>query len=258
MVRRRARSSASPTIWPNQFGIYRFGDYALDGNQVGDAHRHRDRGARAHGAVPVHQLGLRMRAVVESPRMTELAGVNADRVSTFSWMLSSLFAGLAGVLHRAAVRPGRRRSTSRSCWSPRSRPPRSARLTSIPMALLGGLLLGIAPGDPRRLPAARQHPRPGPAAVAAVRGAVPRCCSSGPGCASRQEITDPLAGVDPPPPSLAAARAQPVLTIATYAPRHGRDPGRPVPRMFVARRNFWLRSWHEGRDLRDRSSSRSP
>src|SRR5215217_3983006 len=42
-------------------------------------------------------LGLRMRAVVESPRMTELNGINADRVSTFAWALSSFFAPLSGV-----------------------------------------------------------------------------------------------------------------------------------------------------------------
>jgi branched-chain amino acid transport system permease protein len=42
--------------------------------------------------------GLRMRAVVESPRMAELNGVNADRVSAGAWALSSFFAGLAGVL----------------------------------------------------------------------------------------------------------------------------------------------------------------
>lgn len=43
-------------------------------------------------------IGLRMRAVVESPRMTELNGIPADRVSAAAWALSSLFAGLAGVL----------------------------------------------------------------------------------------------------------------------------------------------------------------
>ena len=43
-------------------------------------------------------IGLQMRAVVESPRMTELNGIPADRVSAFAWALSSLFAGLAGVL----------------------------------------------------------------------------------------------------------------------------------------------------------------
>ena len=30
--------------------------------------------------------------------MTELNGINADRVSTAAWALSSFFAGLAGVL----------------------------------------------------------------------------------------------------------------------------------------------------------------
>src|SRR5207244_12755491 len=43
-------------------------------------------------------IGLRMRAVVESARMTELNGIPADRVSAFAWALSSLFAGMAGVL----------------------------------------------------------------------------------------------------------------------------------------------------------------
>jgi branched-subunit amino acid ABC-type transport system permease component len=43
-------------------------------------------------------LGLRMRAVVESPRMAELSGVRADRTSASAWVLSSLLAGLAGVL----------------------------------------------------------------------------------------------------------------------------------------------------------------
>ena len=43
-------------------------------------------------------VGLRMRAVVESPRMTELNGIAADRVSAAAWALSSFFAGLAGVL----------------------------------------------------------------------------------------------------------------------------------------------------------------
>jgi branched-chain amino acid transport system permease protein len=43
-------------------------------------------------------LGLQMRAVVESPRMVELAGVDSERVSMSAWMLSSLLAALSGVL----------------------------------------------------------------------------------------------------------------------------------------------------------------
>src|SRR6478736_437296 len=38
-------------------------------------------------------LGLRMRAVVESPRLLQLQGVDADRVSLISWILSSILAG---------------------------------------------------------------------------------------------------------------------------------------------------------------------
>jgi len=50
------------------------------------------------GVFRYTSIGLSMRAVVESPRMTELAGINADRVSSVAWAISSSFAGLAGVL----------------------------------------------------------------------------------------------------------------------------------------------------------------
>ena len=43
-------------------------------------------------------LGLRMRAVVESSRLSELHGVGSVGVSSAAWLLSSLFAGLAGVM----------------------------------------------------------------------------------------------------------------------------------------------------------------
>ena len=73
-----------------------------------------------------------MRAVVESPRMTELNGIRADRVSAFSWALSSMFAGLAGRAHRSPLQhPGRRRTSSTWSWwrSPR---PRSAGWSACP------------------------------------------------------------------------------------------------------------------------------
>ncbi len=43
-------------------------------------------------------FGLKMRAVVESRRMSQLEGVNSPAVSSAAWALSSLLAGLAGVL----------------------------------------------------------------------------------------------------------------------------------------------------------------
>ena len=43
-------------------------------------------------------IGLQMRAVVESRRMAQLEGINAPRVAAAAWALSSVLAGLAGVL----------------------------------------------------------------------------------------------------------------------------------------------------------------
>lgn len=43
-------------------------------------------------------LGLRLRAVVESPGLASLAGVNAGAVASWAWVISSVVAGLAGVL----------------------------------------------------------------------------------------------------------------------------------------------------------------
>ncbi len=43
-------------------------------------------------------IGLEMRAVVESRRLAQLQGVDAARVSASAWALSSMLAGLAGVL----------------------------------------------------------------------------------------------------------------------------------------------------------------
>ena len=178
-------------------------------------------------------LGLRMRAVVESPRMTELAGVNADRVSTAAWMLSSVARRPRRRAARAAVRAGRRRSTTRRWSSPRS------------SAAVLAALVEHPDGVPRR-PAARHRSagprrrtcRPNsilahePAAVAAVRRAVPPAARSRRGCATGARSTDPLAGVDPPPPALASRRAQPrSLTMATHVLRRASS---------AASSSYWL------------------
>jgi branched-chain amino acid transport system permease protein len=87
-------------------------------------------------------VGLRMRAVVESSRMTELNGINAERVSAFAWMLSSLFAGVAGVL----IAPRFNTLSAGDFFNLVVVAIAAAaigRLTSLPMALAGGLGLGV-------------------------------------------------------------------------------------------------------------------
>ncbi|MGH8990522.1 MAG: ABC transporter permease [Acidimicrobiia bacterium] len=44
------------------------------------------------------RLGIKTRAVVDDPGLTELEGLDAGRITTFSWMLGCSFAALAGVL----------------------------------------------------------------------------------------------------------------------------------------------------------------
>jgi branched-subunit amino acid ABC-type transport system permease component len=86
--------------------------------------------------------GLRMRAVVESPRLTELDGIAADRVAAFAWMLSSLFAGMAGVL----IAPRFNTLAAGDFFDLVVVAVAAAalgRLVSLPKALLGGLGLGV-------------------------------------------------------------------------------------------------------------------
>jgi branched-subunit amino acid ABC-type transport system permease component len=134
-------------IWPttDEIGgptIYRFGDYAIDGNQLATIIVT----VVAVGALTAmfrwSQVGLRMRATVESPRMTELAGVNADRISTFAWILSSVFAGFAGVL-LAPLFSQVNDANFLFLLIAAMAAAAFGSLSSVPMTLLGGIALGV-------------------------------------------------------------------------------------------------------------------
>jgi ABC-type branched-subunit amino acid transport system permease subunit len=202
-----------PSISPDPNRLYHFGDYTLDGNQVATIVIV----VVAVGLLTLlfrfSTIGLRMRAVVESPRMTELAGINADRISTFSWMLSSLFAGLAGVLlaplfaQVAAVNFTTLIVAAIAAAA-------FGGLTSIPLTLLGGVLLGIAQG------LLAGYLPTNSILSAGLRPSLPFLALFlllifRPGLRQKRELTDPLAGVDPPPPAPAAAERGRGLTIAT-------------------------------------------
>ncbi|MCX7619756.1 MAG: ABC transporter permease [Acidimicrobiales bacterium] len=160
-------------------------------------------------------LGLQMRAVVESPRMTELAGVNADAVGTFSWMLSSFFAGLAGVL--LAPLFGQLNSLDYLTLLVAALAAAAfGRLVSIPVAVAGGLGLGFA----QNLAAGYLNDLLPEVLATSIRQALPFLALFLvllllPGIRRTKESTDPLAGVDPPPPAPVAAVRSRGLTIAT-------------------------------------------
>ncbi len=158
-------------------------------------------------------LGLRMRAVVESPRLTELNGIRSDIVGTTAWMLSSFVAGLAGVLlptvfQQVSVINYTTLLTAAIAAAV------LASLTSIPIAFAGGIGLGILQQFVSRyLPTGNvfaSNVKPSlPFIVLFVVLLFKRSLSY------EQGLKDPLAGVDPPPPVPASAVRSRELTIGT-------------------------------------------
>ncbi|MGH9295052.1 MAG: ABC transporter permease subunit, partial [Acidimicrobiales bacterium] len=160
------------------------------------------------------QTGLRMRAVAESPRMVELAGVNADRVGMTTWMLSSFLAGLAGVM-LAPVFGDLQPLNFTDLLVAATAAAAAGSLTSLPWTFLGGICLGLAEellGG--YLPS-------GHVLSSGIRPAFPFVVLLGlllflPGLRRRWGRTvDPLAGCDPPPPPIVSRVREPVLRRAS-------------------------------------------
>ncbi|MDA8342788.1 MAG: ABC transporter permease [Actinomycetota bacterium] len=157
-------------------------------------------------------LGLQMRAVVESPRLVELSGINAGRVGATAWVISSCFAGLAGVLLAplySQIDP--QNYTVLLVWGIAAAV--IARFESIPLALGGGLALGIgqqvlAGYLPPGVIASGLRPSL-PFIVLLVFLPFGR----------RNRIEDPLAGCDPPPSTMVedARRYRPASALAVGA-----------------------------------------
>lgn len=165
-------------------------------------------------------LGLQMRAVVESPRMTELNGIRAERVSAFSWALSSTFAGLAGVL----IAPRFNTLAAPDFFNLVVVAVAAAavgKLVSLPRALLGGLGLGVLISVVNTflpdlattytwLEPIQENLTPAMPFVV-LFGLV----TLWPALRATNEHLDPLAGVDPPLPAPAALTRSPLMTRIT-------------------------------------------
>src|SRR5262249_38776453 len=180
---------------------YVFGSYAIDRNQLATIIATLALVVLLSLMFRYTRIGLRMRAVVESARMTELSGISADRVSSFGWALSSMLAGMAGVL-LGPLFP--RPAAQNFFWLIVAAIAAAAfaGLSSLPLALVGGLGLGIGSGIlARELPTdsiIAQGLRPALPFVVLFFVLILK-----PSLQRRKEFTDPLAGVDPPPPALA-------------------------------------------------------
>jgi branched-chain amino acid transport system permease protein len=87
-------------------------------------------------------VGLKVRAMVDSPAMTDLSGTNPTAVSVGVWAVSTFFAGLAGVL--AAPIIGLDANNFTLLVAASFAAVVAARLRSLSIAVAVGLLMGIA------------------------------------------------------------------------------------------------------------------
>ncbi len=155
-------------------------------------------------------FGLRMRAMAESPRMVQLTGANAERIGGFTWALSSMLAGLAGVLLAPAL--GQVQSLDfLDLLVAGIAAAAVGSLTSLPLTFGGGVALGVAEeilGG--YLPS-------GSVLSSGLRYAFPFVALVGlllfmPGLRRRWVSgSDPMSGIDPPPPPLASTIRPPGL-----------------------------------------------
>ena len=155
-------------------------------------------------------LGLQMRGAVESRRLVQLDGVNSGKVVAIAWAVSSLLAGLAGVM--LAPSYGQLQADdyatllvaafAAAAW---------AALRSMPIAALVGILMGVA-GN------VLQGYLPSSSTLsAAALPSLPFIVLVGallfvPELRSLDDTKDPLASVDPPAPPTAVAARAPQLT----------------------------------------------
>jgi branched-subunit amino acid ABC-type transport system permease component len=151
-------------------------------------------------------LGLQMRGAVESRRLVQLDGVNSGRVVAVAWAVSSLMAGLAGVL-LAPIYGQLQADDYATLMVAAFAAAAWAVLRSMPLAALAGILVGVTdtvltgylPSSSVWSTAALSS-LPFVALVAALLLV--------PGLRSLGETKDPLSGVDPPtPPTAATLRA---------------------------------------------------
>jgi len=89
-------------------------------------------------------FGLSIRAAVDSPRVAAIAGINPQRITAASWMIGTMLAGLAGVLLSPILGLGVFQFTQLLVVSLAAMV--VGRLSSIPLAFGGALLIGLMQG----------------------------------------------------------------------------------------------------------------
>jgi branched-chain amino acid transport system permease protein len=154
-------------------------------------------------------LGLQMRGAVESRRLVQLDGVNADGVVAVAWIVSSFMAALAGVVLAPVFGQFNPENyvtltvTAIACAV-------CATLRSLPIAAGVGLAIGVA------TTVLQGYIPPDSLFNAAIVPSLPFLIMVVallflPGLRSLDSSRDPLATIDPPPPPIAATTRAPTM-----------------------------------------------
>ena len=154
-------------------------------------------------------LGLQMRGAVESRRLVQLDGINANGVVALAWVISSFMAGLAGVL-LAPIYGAFRQTTSRPSLVTAIAAAAWGLLRSIPVAAGVAVLIGVV------TTVLNGYLPPNGLLNAYLVPSLPFLVIVGallflPGMRSLDTSTDPLATIDPPPPPTAARSRAPSM-----------------------------------------------
>ncbi len=134
--------SQAPGLAPNPNAVYQFLGVPIDQNEI--AVYICVVLTMVVGAVVLRytEVGLKVRAMVDSPAMTDLSGTNPTAISLGVWAVSTLFAGLVGVL--AAPINGIDSTNFVLLIAASLAAVVAAKLRNLPVAVLVGLLMGVA------------------------------------------------------------------------------------------------------------------
>lgn len=162
-------------------------------------------------------IGLQMRAVVESRRLAQLEGVNSARVAAGAWAMSSVLAGLSGVLLLPQLHPVDPTDTLSftTLLVAGITAAALASLSSISIAFLAGVGIGVLQNVLTLI-----LPTSSSIASSLRQDALPFILLGGVLLFNRSlrtvdKSTDPLSAVDPPPPPPAAQIRDRRLEIPT-------------------------------------------
>jgi branched-chain amino acid transport system permease protein len=132
----------APGLAPNPNAVYQFLGVPIDQNEI--AVYICVVATLILGAVVLRytEVGLKVRAMVDSPAMTDLSGSNPNAISIGVWAVSTFFAGLVGVL--AAPINGIDSTNFTLLVAASLAAVVAAKLRNLPVAVLVGLLMGVA------------------------------------------------------------------------------------------------------------------